>query len=285
MGDEINLKTRFLLPAIASFVITFVYFSFLKANQRDLAVFCNVGQGDAAYLRINSVDILVDAGPSKKVLECLGKHMPFYDKKIELAILSHPQKDHFGGYFSVISRYKIDYFIAPAVEGTALSFKNLEDLLEKKEIERIFPTAGYRIKIGKATIIFFWPNKEYIAKLPSENLNDYSLIFKLKTKNSSFLFTGDASPIVLDDLSQWAKINSPQAFRTKVLKVPHHGSANGLTWDFLILANPELALISVDKNNPYGHPHQKTLNYLKASNTKVWRTDLNGEFKIELGRW
>ena len=281
MEDEINLKTQVILPAIISLIITFVYFGFLKTNQRDLAVFCNVGQGDAAYLRINSVDILVDAGPSKKVLECLGKHMPFYDKKIELAILSHPQKDHFGGYFSVISRYKIDYFVAPAVEGTGFAFKNFEDLLEKKEIERIFPTAGYRIKIGKAKIIFFWPTKEYIDKLPSKDLNDYSLIFKLFTPSYSFLFTGDASQTVLNNLSQWAKINSPRAFKTKILKVPHHGSINGLTWDFLILADPEIAVISVGKNNSYGHPHQKILNYLKALNTKIWRTDLNGEFKIE----
>ncbi len=77
-------------------------------NTQSVVVFCNVGQGDAAYLRINNkVDVLIDSGPDSRVLDCLGKYMPFYDKTIELAFLSHPHFDHYGGFLSLAGRYHI----------------------------------------------------------------------------------------------------------------------------------------------------------------------------------
>ena len=90
------------------------------------------------------------------------------------------------------------------------------------------------------------------------------------------MFTGDASPFVLGRLSHGA------IEKVDVLKVPHHGSKNGLTKTFLDLADPKMAVISVGKNNSYGHPHKQVLDILKAKNINIRRTDVEGDivFKI-----
>lgn len=278
--EDFDLKgnIKFGLIISLTFVIIYLLFSLKKLN--NFVVFCDVGQGDSVYIRVESVDILIDAGPSKEILNCLGNNMPFWDKEIEIAILSHPQKDHFGGYLYVIPRYKIDYFLMPAVEGEANSFKKLEELLEKENVEIIFPTAEDKIKIKSVNLLFFWPTKEFINSLPKKDLNEYSLVFKIEFKKTSILFTGDISKNVQDRLSQWAKNNSEHIFKTDIIKIPHHGSIKNLSQEFIKLANPSLALISVGKNNPYGHPSKETLNFLKALNIQIWRTDENGSLRI-----
>ncbi len=280
--EDFDLKENFKLGLFVSLIFLFLLFLISTFKPRNFAVFCDVGQGDAAYLRLNSTDILIDAGPSNKVLNCLGENMPFWDKKIEVAILSHPQKDHYGGFLYVLPRYKVNYFLMPEVEGEASSFKKFEELLEKEKAEIIFPTAGKVFKINGTTLTFFWPTKDFINSQLAKDLNDYSLIFKLNFRDFSILFTGDASKWVQGRLSQWAKSKSPLSLKVKILKVPHHGSAKNLSKEFIKLADPRLAVISVGKNNSYGHPSQEVLDFLKALNIKVWRTDEMGELKIDL---
>ena len=279
--ENIDIKQNFKYGLIiSSLILLFLFISTLKKTN-NFGVFCDVGQGDAIYLRIESVDILVDAGPSKKVLECLGKNMPFWDKKIEIAILSHPQKDHFGGYLYILPRYKIEYFIMPFVEGSAQSFKKLEELLEKNSVNLLFPSAGEKIKVKKSTLVFLWPTAEFVNTKLSDDLNNYSLIFKLQTKNSSILFTGDAGKEVLKRIALQLKENS-EILKSEFLKIPHHGSKNSLSPEFIKLADPRVAVISVGKNNSYNHPHQSVLNLLKALKIEIWRTDTMGNLWIEL---
>ncbi len=287
MPDEFENKKIFALVMLLSLLITGGYFLYFKSLKQTFIVFCNVGQGDAAYIRIKGkIDVLVDAGPSRKILDCLGKNMPFWDKKIEIAILSHPQKDHFGGFLQVMKKYKIDYFFMPKIEGSANSFKTLEDYLTDKDIEIIFPTAGYKIETQGDTFIFLWPPKEIIKDLSfgKNNLNDYSLIFKFKEGKQSITFTGDAPSNVLNLLSNKAKGESGLNIKTNILKIPHHGSANSLSVKFIKLANPSIAVISSGKNNSYGHPSKKTLNLLQALNIKILRTDEKGDIKITFGK-
>src|SRR3989338_6644989 len=119
----------------SSLIVIFVFFS-SSLDSTSTVVFCDVGQGDGAYVRIqNRVDILVDAGPDRKILECLAKYMPFYDRSIELAILSHPQKDHFGGFLYILDRYDIEKFWLSQVYSSSRSFEELLAKIETKSID------------------------------------------------------------------------------------------------------------------------------------------------------
>src|SRR3990167_4021962 len=120
--------------------VIFVLINVLKSylNNETKVVFCDVGQGDATYIRIyNKVDILIDAGSDRKVLQCLGKYMPFFDKTIELAVLSHPQKDNFGGFEYILDRYEIMLFILNPINNSAISFHTLIKKLENKKVELV----------------------------------------------------------------------------------------------------------------------------------------------------
>jgi len=266
-------------------------------------VFCDVGQGDAAYIRTRKKqDILIDAGPDGRVLSCLGKYMPFYDRKIELAFLSHPQKDHYGGYLEVVERYQIDNFVVSALNNDNQSFNLLRRKLKEKKIKIKNMYAGEKIIMGKEeSIEFFWPKRQFVAEnticqegvcpvftnnnvlgafAATTDLNDFSSVFLFSQGNFNVLFTGDVSPKALNSLV--GTIHKLPRENIDILKIPHHGSKNGLTKEFLILADPRLSVISVAKNNSYGHPAAEILEMFKALNKKYLRTDEKGEVVVEV---
>jgi competence protein ComEC len=247
-------------------------------------VFCNVGQGDAAYIRTREKqDILIDAGPDRKVLSCLGKYMPFYDRKIELALLSHPQKDHYGGYLEVVDRYKIDNFIFPQQQNNSQLFKQLNQKIKQKKIKIRNMLAGEKVVLKaliSTRINILWPSKEFVTDSATKP-NEISQIFLYSYGDFNILFTGDASAKVLNSLV--GTIHELSLENIDILKIPHHGSKNGLTKELLKLANPKLSVISVGRNNSYGHPAPGILEMLKALKKKYLRTDEKGDVVVEVG--
>ena len=274
---ESPVKIRdLILFSFFSFMVIFFVFLSSFFDQRTKIVFCDVGQGDGAYIRIkNKVDVLIDAGPDKKILSCLGKYMPFWDRKIELIFISHNQKDHFGGLNYILDRYQIGtIFLVNDLNASLQSFKRLKQKMIDKKVKIEEALAGKTIQaiqlrqLDEARFTMIWP----IRNLSSNNDNDFSSVILF----NNVLFTGDASPFVLDRLSHGS------IGKIDILKIPHHGSKNGLTKIFLELADPSVAVISVGKNNSYGHPHQKILDMLKAKNIKIRRTDEEGDIIFKL---
>lgn len=268
--SPVTKKTVFLTVTASFFICLSIFFNNYFDNRTKI-VFCNVGQGDATYIRIkNKIDVLIDAGPDKSVLSCLGRYMPFWDRKIELAFLSHPNNDHYNGYFFIADRYKVDKFITVDTSGLIVSktYKKLLQKISEKNIPLLFKVASDQIKVEGGQFTFYWPPVGF----RSPNDNDFSSVILF----NGVLFTGDASPFVLGRLSHGAigKIN--------VLKIPHHGSKNGLTKKFLDLADPSNAVISAGKNNSYGHPSQMILDMLKAKNVEIRRTDEEGDIIFKL---
>jgi len=268
-----NVKTMLKAFIFSLFIIVLtVYFQI--NDRRTRIVFCDVGQGDGAYIRIkNKIDIIIDAGPDRKILNCLGKYMPFWDRKIELAILSHPNTDHYNGFFYLLDRYHLDKFITVNSPMTSKTYKQLVKKIYEKKISYQFIETGDSFRVLNDDFIFYWPPKNF----QSSQDNDFSVVCLFEENEFKALFTGDASPFVLDRLSHQS------LGKIDILKVPHHGSKNGLTKNFLQVISPRLAVISVGKNNPYGHPAKKILEMLKAENVKVKRTDKDGNivFKIK----
>jgi len=265
-------KKQIILILIFSLLSFFSYYFYQNLDKRTKIVFCNVGQGDATYIRIkNKTDVLIDAGPDKKVLNCLGKYMPFWDKKIEVAFLSHPNKDHYQGFYYINDRYKIDYFITVENPFVSQSYKSLIKKLQLKKTKIMKKFQGDQIKILNDRFYFIWPSKEFSS---SED-NDYSHLLLFQEDDFKALFTGDASPKILNLIAN--KTYNSIIKNLNILKIPHHGSKNGLTKKFLDVSNPKIGVISVGKNNSYGHPSKEVLDMLKAKNVKIKRTDEDGD--------
>lgn len=284
------------LVLIASVLLVFLA-AFSFADGRLHLVFCDVGQGDAALVYRGSTQILIDGGPDSSVVSCLSRHMPFWDRKLEIVTMTHPQEDHYGGLVDVVRRYKVGLFLAPPVDNKTTGFKTLKKEIENKRIRVISPKSGDILRSGMLQIETIWPSGEWLAGdggyegyggnkgdegkvlglfTTTRDLNEFSLVQKISYGDFDTLFTGDIEPPVTETI---ADLLGGRA-GIEVLKVPHHGSKNGLTEKLLEAVSPKLAVISVGKKNRYGHPHKETLKLLSEKAIKTMRTDLDGEVEI-----
>ncbi|MBI2049702.1 MBL fold metallo-hydrolase [Candidatus Roizmanbacteria bacterium] len=244
-------------------------------------VFCDVGQGDAIFIRTpGNLDILVDGGPNDSVLTCLTNNMPFWDKTLELVILTHPHADHLNGLISVFENYEILEFATENLKNKTQGFKYLMDLIERENINMRFLYAGdkFRFKDGVALEIV-GPTNEFLELTSPQGFIGESGEFAsvetlIKYRDFSALLAGDSQARQLKDA-----IDKGYLTKTLVLQVPHHGSKSGLDSEILDILMPELAVISVGKNR-YGHPNALITQLLKDKGIKTLRTDRDGEVKI-----
>ncbi len=234
--------------------------------------FLNVGQGDSELVVLpDNVKILIDGGPNNKVINELNKITSPFNRYVDLIILSHPQLDHFGGFFDVVKNYKIGAFIYTGKDNETKSFKELKILIKEKNIKTIVLKEEDKINYRKNNFQILPPSKEF---LENKEINDSALVIKFLSQNGlKALFTGDIDKKVENYLVE------KYDFKIDVLKVSHHGSKYSSTEEFLKEAKPKISVIEVGKNS-YGHPTQEILDRLSAVNSKIFRTDRDGTIKI-----
>ena len=244
---------------------------------------CDVGQGDALLLVVKDIDVLIDGGPGKKVLRCLASHMPFWDRKIEMVILTHPQKDHYEGLIEVLKRYEVGTFVSSEYGSADEAFSELEDLILNSEdrIEVRNPVLGEKLAVGPIQVEIFNPDTvenlgKIGLKLPESDPNDYSVVTLVSYGEFDGLFTGDIGPAVIAQM-----ISRGGLGKVEYLKVPHHGSKNGLSEELVGMVDPDVAIISVGAKNSYGHPHKEVLDLLGKYVVGVYRTDELGDVVFE----
>lgn len=234
----------------------------------------DVGQGESILIVTpNDKTILIDAGESsqgKKVKSYLRKN---YISKIDLLIGSHPHADHIGGLAEIINNFEIGQIIMPEKLHTTVTFEKLLSTIESKGLAISPPPVGNVIEFDTdINLHFLGPLKDY-----GDNLNLWSLVFRLDYKNNSFLFTGDMEELAETDLiNTYGMVD----LNADVLNIGHHGSSTSTTQEFLNHVNPEIALISLGKDNSYGHPHKEVMERLMASDILIYRTDLQGTVVI-----
>ncbi len=261
----------------------FVYQAFKFNDGKLHLIFCDVGQGDAILIRTAKGDnILIDGGPDDSVLNCLSKHLPFWDKTLQAVLLTHPHADHFTGLISVVKRYNLISYDTENLKNSGSGAKLLQDKLAVKNLSATYLKKGDRLS-DKAnfSIKILWPSEEEIEnsnKNSSKNgfdldLNGFSLISLLTYGNFKALLTADAASTIDEKVGE-------EVGSVAVLEVPHHGSKTGLSQTFLDQVKPKLAIISVGKNNRYGHPSLEVLNLLKNNKIQFFRTDEKGDLEI-----
>jgi len=259
-----------------------VYQNITYNDKKLHVVFCNVGQGDAIFVRTpQGSDILIDAGPDDSVLNCLGKNMPFWNRDLELVILTHPHSDHFIGLFSVLKNYKIKSFVSEELSNKTVGFNSLMGKIKAQKIPARFLLAGDRFILkDKVALEIVGPTKEFLDQTSpggtiGESSEFASLEILIRYGKFSALLTGDSQVMELEEILRFTQNDIPLS----VLQIPHHGSRFGLTTEILDVLNPKLAVISVGKNK-YGHPTPFILDLLQSKNIKTLRTDQNGEVKV-----
>ncbi len=265
-------KRKIIYGAIFILGILALVFGFVSvsAQSQELKViFLNVGQGDSTLIMQGDKQVLIDGGPDGQVLlEKLGKYVPFWDRKIELIITTHPDQDHIQGLTDVLEKYQVGSVIQNSSESDSQIFKKYKDLLTQKRIDIINAQPGAKAEIGNgAGIEILGP---LVEKNDKKDTNVDSVVAKLTFGKNNFLFTGDAPIGEEGDL-----LKSAQDISANVLKVSHHGSKYATSQEFL-----EKVVISVGKNN-YGHPSPEVLDRLEKDKIKIIRTDESGDVEYE----
>lgn len=238
------MKTRIIL--FLSLMGLLVIFWLTLPSQKVNVIFCDVGQGDATLVTYKNWQMLIDTGPNnKRVLTCLEKNVPFWDKEIEMVMITHGDNDHSGGLTDVSKFYKI------------------EQIIDSKKVSQF--------DLVKTN----WMEFEVVNSGPNDN-NEGSIAGILSYENSKIFLSGDITTEVEQRLV-WQKVLKE---KVDVLKVSHHGSKNGTSDELLKVLKPKIAVISVGIKNRFGHPAKEVLDRLKEKGIEILRTDLNGEIPI-----
>lgn len=250
-------------------------FYFAKSRDKDLFIItCDVGQGDGILIQKQTTQIIIDGGAGSRISDCLSRYLPFWDREIELVVLTHPDLDHYEGLIAVFRSYNVKNYMATSLESKDASFILLDSLIQEEEVNFIKAKNGLNLSINDLEIkVLNPPNFEYQE---TETQNDHSVVVLLKYLNFDALFTGDIEDEISDQLSVFSGLKN-----IEYLKVPHHGSKNGLSKSLLDAANPRLSVISVGKKNSYGHPHKEVIDMLEKSDTQVLRTDEIGDVIVK----
>lgn len=280
-------KVKFIfigILAAAAFLVWSAYFSLRPSNKLSVSFF-DVGQGDSVLIETpNRGKIIIDGGPDNSVLAKIGRALSFYDRAIEILIITHPDSDHLAGAVEIARNYDIGAILINGKECATKTCEEFNKIVKEKNIKVIVANAGQEIDFGNnVKMDIFLPNialagddSTLLAAKGKAEDNNFSIISYLTYGEDSFLFTGDAEiKEELDLINTWTGLTAD------VLKVAHHGSKNSMNQLFLEKINPKFSVISVGAKNNYGHPHIETIEELKKIGSEIFRTDLGGDVVME----
>ena len=260
-------KYRYILIII---VVIIFHTNYNYFNNELYITYIDVNQGDSILIRFpyNEANILIDTGAIYNYN--LEKSLINYFKskgisKIDYLIITHGDYDHMGEAINLVNNFKVEKVIFNCGPYNDLE-KELIKVLDKKKIKYYSCIEELNIDKNK---LYFLQTKEY------DNENDNSNVIYTELNGYKFMFMGDASITTEKEILD--KYNLPDI---DVLKVGHHGSKTSSSENFINEINPKYSIISVGKNNRYGHPNKEVLNNLEGS--KIYRTDKDGSIMFAI---
>lgn len=263
------MKLKLLTLSTLLFTLTFLIFSVHKLSDKsELRVtFLDIGQGDSILIETPAGGkILVDGGRDNVVLERLGKHLNFFEKKIDLVVATHDDLDHVGGLPGVLDRYEVDTLLTSLASSTGDAMSALVTRAQEKNVTLLHA--------DRSQIINTDDGVELQILFPTQNMNgakdsnSASVVLRVVYGEMSFLFTGDlpqAGELYLTNI-YGSKLKS------NILKLGHHGSDTSTHPTFLKTVDPSAVVVSAGKNNSFNHPHQSVIDLIKKFNIQIFST-------------
>lgn len=248
----------------------------------DEIIFPYVGQGDCTHIRAGDHDVLIDGGGSEMYNVGEKVLMPYLLKSgagdLDMALVTHLHADHFRGICELAESYPVGAVGIPA------DYKNENVDIGSSQV--FYIGADSRVDLDEGIYVsVLWPLRESPAGISADDENEHNTVYMIHYKDVKVMVTGD---LLEEDeqemLDYYRHHNDLDAIKCDVLKVAHHGSKSSSSEAFLDAADPAVAIISVGKNNIYGHPHEQTLERLRSRGIPVYRTDISGNIGIDIRR-
>jgi competence protein ComEC len=235
--------------------------------------FLDVGQGDAILIQTpGGRQALVDGGryPSR-LLEQLGRQMPFWDRSLDVVIATHPDADHADALISAIERYDVAQLVTNGANGDEdAAFAALLNAAQSDGTIHV-AQSGETLDLGDGVRLEILQ----VGAPGMDEGNDASVVARLVYGELAVLLTGDAA-----EAAETALLASGRPLAATVLKAGHHGAATSTGADFLRAVAPRVVVISVGADNSYGHPAPATLARIAAAGATVLRTDEVGTIEL-----
>jgi competence protein ComEC len=241
----------------------------------------DVGQGDAILITTPSgATMLIDGGPDPDLLlRRLGERLPWWHRRIDILILTHPHQDHVAGLVAALERYEVGLILDTGRDYANPTYPRFLELARAEPGGRLVTArTGQRLRLDARTeLTLLYPTPDDVASpLPEGDINNASVVGLLRFGSFTALLTGDAHVPVEEMLATRGLLTT-----IDVLKVGHHGSRSSTGSTLLDVTQPRAAIISCGLGNAFGHPHQETLDHLGAMpGLRLHRTDLEGSVEV-----
>jgi competence protein ComEC len=271
-----TMKWILLLLLIIAVLVTSAAFTMPDDKLR--VTFLDVGEGDAILVEKGNQQVLIDGGPSPQAINlALGSRMPFWDRTIEMVILTHPHHDHLAGLTEVLRHYHVERVLYPDSDYQSPLYDEWLALVEAEGVESLVGCAGQRIDIGDGVVLDVLGPPEPLFSGTASDVDNNGIVLKLSDGEMSFLLTADIMWEAEREL-----IVSRADLDCTVLKVAHHGSDTSTSPEFLSVASPQLAVICTGADNKHGHPAEEVLIQLEQAvgADNIYRTDTHGTIEF-----
>lgn len=267
-------KWHFLiLIALLSIILCFV----VIREDRDgimTVAFLDVGQGDSIYIESpTGTQVIIDGGPGKTLMREISRVLPFYDRSVDMVVVTNPDKDHFEGFIGFLKKYSVAVVLEPGTSNVSGTYKTLEDEIESRNIPQILARRGQIVDLGGGAFLeILFPDRD----ISGLGANDGSLVMRLVYGDTSVMLQGDSTSKIEEYL-----IAMGGNLDSDILKTGHHGSKTSTIENYVEAVSPEWAIISAGKGNSYGHPHKETIDTLNKEKVKILGTYDLGRITFE----
>lgn len=220
----------------------------------------DVGQADSILILNNDTSMLIDAGNNADgplLVDYIKNRLKI--NKIDIVVGTHPHEDHIGGIDDIINNFDIGDVYLPEVITTTKTFEDMITAIENKDLAISVPEIGEKFKLGEADFEIIYTGTD------DKDLNATSIIINMLYGEKSYLFTGDTTEEVEATILN-------KNIDIDVLKVAHHGSRYSSSYEFLNIATPAYAIVSVGEENSYEHPHIEAINRIKKHTNNIYMT-------------
>lgn len=258
----------FLIVMMLTLANMAILFVLLQSTSPVLRVtFFDVGQGDAILIEApNGNQLLYDAGPpSGALMRALSSALPFWDRSIDIAVFSHPDMDHIGGFPEVFKRYDIGAVLTSGAQAVNGVYDKTEQSIIDEYARHIIARKGMSIALGDGVVAdVLYPDQDTTHM----ETNSASIVLRVRYGATAFLFSGDLPQKQEEQIVR----QFGSELKSQILKLGHHGSrtSSGAYW--LSAVNPDAVVISAGKDNRYGHPHTEVIDVLSKLNIPALKT-------------
>ncbi len=254
-------------------ILSFVLWSaVIRENRQGIltVVFLNVGQGDSIFIESpTGTQVLVDGGPNNALMKEISSVLPWYDRKIDMLVVTNPDKDHYEGFIPFLKKYKADVVLEPGTTNKSEAYSLLENEIINKKIPKIFARRGQIIDLGEGAYLrVIFPDRD----ISGLNPNDGSLVMQLVYGETSIMLQGDSTANIEHYL-----VGFDNNLKSTILKAGHHGSRTSSSEEYVKAVDPEWVVISAGKDNSYGHPHEEVLDVLNGQKINTLATCVMGD--------